>query len=417
MPKRVCIITAGHLATCPRMLKAADALHEAGYDVRVVSASYIQWAQEADRQIRQTRNWQWSAFEYEKSRAPFQYYKIAVRFHLARRLARSLDAGKLGFNVQASAFSRTHSELVKLAVQSPVDFFYGGTSGGIAVAAEAARRLGVPFALDLEDFHSAEQEAGPNSHLAHSLIAQIEKQILPRANFLTAGSGAIAEAYYSQYGVKPVVLNNVFPLPKPPPPLTTSSGSGLKLYWFSQTIGGGRGLEDVIRAVGLAAFPADLHLRGRPIPDYVDSLQTLAAEVAPRLKLHVHPPGAPDKMVELAQPFDIGLSTEPGFSLNNQLALSNKSFTYMLAGLAVVFTDTPGQRKLASDLGLGAVLCEPGDITALATGLKQWAENKATLARAKQAVWAAAQCRWHWEHPEERGTLLKMVGRIVTPNT
>ena len=43
-------MTAGHMSTCPRMLKAADALHGAGFDVRVVSASHTPWAVEADKQ-------------------------------------------------------------------------------------------------------------------------------------------------------------------------------------------------------------------------------------------------------------------------------------------------------------------------------------------------------------------------------
>ena len=38
MSKKVCVVTAGHLSTCPRKLKAADALHADGYVVRVVSA-------------------------------------------------------------------------------------------------------------------------------------------------------------------------------------------------------------------------------------------------------------------------------------------------------------------------------------------------------------------------------------------
>ena len=36
MSARICVVTAGHLSTSPRMLKAADALHAAGYHVRVV---------------------------------------------------------------------------------------------------------------------------------------------------------------------------------------------------------------------------------------------------------------------------------------------------------------------------------------------------------------------------------------------
>jgi transketolase len=56
---RICIVTAGHLSTCPRMLKAADALAEAGYRVRVVSVRHTQWATEADRDVRRRRTGAW----------------------------------------------------------------------------------------------------------------------------------------------------------------------------------------------------------------------------------------------------------------------------------------------------------------------------------------------------------------------
>jgi hypothetical protein len=94
------------------------------------------------------------------------------------------------------------------------------------------------------------------------------------------------------------------------------------------------------------------------------------------------------------------------------LCLTNKVFTYMLAGLAVVFTDTPGQRALAEDLGEGAVLYEAGDVAALAGRLKGWACQPHSLAGAKAASWQAARRRWHWEHPSERGILLEAVRRV-----
>ena len=82
----------------------------------------------------------------------------------------------------------------------------------------------------------------------------------------------------------------------------------------------------------------------------------------------------------------------------------------MLAGLAVVFTDTPGQRRLAIDLGEGAILYPPGDVAALAAGLTRWASDKDLLGRARAAAWQAARRRWHWEHREERGALLDARG-------
>jgi glycosyltransferase involved in cell wall biosynthesis len=279
--------------------------------------------------------------------------------------------------------------------------------------AEAGRRADVPFALDLEDFHSAERDAGAASALGHALAERIEKAVLPDAQFLTASSAAIAGAYANTYGVHPVTVHNTFPLPARAPALEPSPGEGLRLYWFSQTIGAGRGLEDAVRGVGLAGMPGELHLRGRPVPGYVDILRRLADGVAPRLRIVLHDPAPPDTMVEACAGYDVGLAVEPGFSVNNRLALSNKAFTYMLAGLAVVLTDTPGQRELAVDLGEGAALCAPGDASAIAAALTRWTREKISLARAKAAAWQAARRRWHWEHPDDRGALLAAVDKAL----
>jgi hypothetical protein len=87
----------------------------------------------------------------------------------------------------------------------------------------------------------------------------------------------------------------------------------------------------------------------------------------------------------------------------------------MLAGLAVVFTDTPGQRPLAEDLGNAALLYSPGNVAALAAGLKRWAEDKQQLLAAKHSAWDAACRRWHWHHDEERGALLQAVENVLRP--
>jgi glycosyltransferase involved in cell wall biosynthesis len=271
----------------------------------------------------------------------------------------------------------------------------------------------VPYALDLEDFHSAEQDDIPASRLVHGLATRIERLVLSRAVFLTAGSPAIAEAYADVYAVNPIPIHNTFPLPSTIPDFAPSPGDGLRLYWFSQTIGPGRGLEDAVRAMGMAGTPGELHLRGQPIADYLERLRRLASQAAPRLRIICHEPASPDSMVELCRGYDVGLALEQPQVFNRAVCLTNKAFTYMLAGLAVVFTDTPGQRQLALDMGEGAFLYLSGDVKALATGLKRWAHNKALLVRAKAAAWEAAKRRWHWQHPQERGRLVDAVSKAL----
>jgi glycosyltransferase involved in cell wall biosynthesis len=186
------------------------------------------------------------------------------------------------------------------------------------------------------------------------------------------------------------------------------------LYWFSQTIGPGRGLEDAVAAMGRASLRGSLNLRGRPLPGYVERLRELAASAAPHLDLIALPPAAPDAMIDVARGYDVGLALEQMGVGNRRLCLTNKTFTYILAGLAVAMTDTPGQHALGADIGPAARLVAPGDVDGLASAFRQWAEDPAALDRSKRAAWAAAVRRWHWEDPLERGSLLDLVRRSLS---
>ena len=86
MKTRVCVVTAGHMSTCPRMLKAADALHGAGFDVRVVSASHTPWAVEADSRLRATRPWRWDLVDYARATARGHQIVTGARRRIAHAL-------------------------------------------------------------------------------------------------------------------------------------------------------------------------------------------------------------------------------------------------------------------------------------------------------------------------------------------
>ncbi len=406
-PPKLCVVTAGHLATCPRMLKAADAFLEAGYDVHVVSTRHIDWAWKADQALGRTRNWDWSVVSYERAASPITYLRSGMRYKAACRRVRRIGVGDCALNLAADAYGRVHRELVNAVCNVKPDLIYGGTCGALAAVAEAARKKQVPFALDLEDFHTGELMPSAEAQLVHGLAERIENEVLPAASFLTAGSEAIAAEYRRKYGVTVEPINNVFSLAlRSAQP--TPAQDRLSCYWFSQTVGPNRGLEDVVRALALANVPAGLYLRGQASNAYVHELQQLAADAA-NLDIQHLAPDAPDRMVELCRNYDVGLAVEQPCTVNRALCLTNKAFTYMLAGLAIVISDTEGQRPVANALGENVLRYCPGDVDTLARGLKRWAEDKAALQRAKQAAWEAARHRWHWEHPLESGRLLRLV--------
>jgi glycosyltransferase involved in cell wall biosynthesis len=376
------------------MVKAAGALAEAGHHVRIVSAQFLDWAAKADQSIACHR---WTTFDYRRRTAPAQYWRTGLEFHGARRWVRLVGADRASLAVLGAANGRASRDLLKLALAEPADLFYGGTRGGLAIAALAARRTGVPYGVDLEDFHEGESDDTPPA-----LIRELQREVLARAAFVTAGSSAIAARYQQTYGVPVLPIHNTFPLPEHAPDPEPPGNGALRLYWFGQTIGTDRGLADVVRAVELAGIRAELHLRGAGAFDCP-------------FPFHIHPPAPPDRMVDLCRPYDIGLSPEDGCNLNRRLCLGNKVLTYILGGLAVVLTNTAGQRPLADDLGEGALCYQPGDVPTLAAGLKRWAHDRSALRRARQAAWNAARTRWHWEHRRERGALLAAVERVAQP--
>jgi len=397
---RIGVITSGHLAAGPRMVKAANALAEAGHAVRIVSTQFLDWAAEADRPIASRS---WSTVDYRRRTAPATYWRTRLEFHAARRWVGLVGADRASLTALAAANGRASRDLLKLALAEPADLFYGGTSGGLAIAALASRCTATPYAVDLEDFHDGQFE---DAHQSLTLIHALQRQVLPAAAFVTAGSSAIAARYERAYGIPVIPIHNTFPLPAQAPDPEPPGNGALRLYWFSQTVGAGRGLEDVARAIALAGIRAELHLRGSARPGYIAALQC----ISPRnLAIIPHSPAPPDRMVELARPYDVGLSPEQGRDLNRQLCLGNKALTYILGGLAVVLTDTAGHRPLAEDLGEGALRYRSGDIPSLAYGLRRWARDRGLLRRARQAAWNTARNRWNWEDRREKGALLAAV--------
>ena len=412
-PARITVVTSGHLSTCPRMVKAADALADAGYDVSVVATRHERWATAADVDARSRRTWPVDVVDYRRGAGGTTYWRTGAEHRAARAAVAAIGVERAPLPLVARAFARVHGPMVRAISAIPADLIYGGTTGALAAIAEAARRSGTPYALDLEDFHSAET-LGPGAPFIDALATRVEREAMRDAVFVTTSSESIAAAYRERYHLGTSVVHNTFPLPEQAPDFTRADPGMLRLYWFSQTIGPGRGLDEAVAALGRSGARAELVLRGRPDDGYLDALKGLAAAHAPHLTIVPQPPAAPDAMVDLARGFDVGLALDHGEPHNRTLCMANKPFTYILAGVAVAMFDTPGQHDLGVDFGRGAALVRSGDVDALAGAFARWAADPAALDCAKRTAWQAAVRRWHWEHNAERGTLYRLVREALS---
>jgi glycosyltransferase involved in cell wall biosynthesis len=394
------------------MTKAADAFHEAGAIVSVVSTRSTSWAEQGDADIvrRRVNNWSWHAVDYRKE-SRLTHIKSGARQRAALAIAKGIGAGRVSLYVAGVARERVFPEVVRKAASLATDIVYGG-GAGLAAAYFTARFLNVPFAIDLEDFHPGDQIDTPSGRLVQQLSERIEREVLPKASLRTAGSADIAQEYERVYGLECIPINNAFPIDE-----SVRSGTNfeqpLRLYWFSQTIGSDRGLDDVIEALSIAGINAELHLQGVPIGSYLKSLRDRVISTAPKVSITHHDPCNPDEMVVESTRYDIGLSLERVKPTNRNLCLTNKALAYLAAGLALVMTDTAGQRRLRRDLGEGAFLYREGDVESLARHLTMWDRDRLALQQAKDAAFDAARRRWNWDNAEEKGKLVDAIAHAL----
>ncbi len=412
---RVCLVTTSTPSANPRLVKEADALAAAGHNVHVVGAHWVDWATEADAALVAGRPWTLSVVDWRRGSRPGLWWSSRLRQHAARRICAVLGPRR---GIVDRALTRIAPELAREVERHPADLFIAHNLGALPIAIDAARQRNVPVGFDAEDFHSG-QLSPEREPLMHTITESIERRCLPACDYVTAAAPLIADAYASLCHIAtPAVILNVFPR-RFRPATVDASRSGhaerdrLRLYWFSQTIGPDRGLEDAVAAIGLLGDPrVELHLRGRWQDGYERRLRQHAAAAGVRdERLVAHATADPDSMVALAADMDIGLALEPPASHNNDILWSNKAFTYLLGGIPVVLSRTAGQTALASLFGDAAVTYSPGNAAELAAALERWTRNPAALTAARDLAWRLGEERYNWEVEAPR--FLSIVSEVL----
>ena len=290
--------------------------------------------------------------------------------------------------------------LTKAARTIAADLYIAHYPGALPAAARAAQRHSALYAFDAEDFHLGDLPDLPEHIFDKKLIRRIEGRYLPSAAFITAASPMIADAYVETYGVlPPVTVLNVFPRTNGPARPTASGAHrpNPTLYWFSQVIGPGRGLETALRAVPLARAPLHLHLRGTLAIGYEQTLRDLAATLGIADRLHLHALIAPDALERDAVRFDLGYAGELPNSINRNMALTNKLFSYLTSGLPILASDIPAHRELAPQLGKAAELFVSGDPTSLAAAIDRCLASPEALTARRRHAWELGQNQFAWE--------------------
>jgi len=254
-------------------------------------------------------------------------------------------------------------------------------------------------AADIEDWHT--EDLLPEERRGRPLtrLRAVERQLLHQAAYVSTTSHALADALHLRHGGRPpIVVTNSFPL-QPAPPRRTSAPPAF--FWFSQTLGPGRGLEPFLTAWRMTRVPSRLVLLGQPRPGFVE---TLLADLSPAQRAHVAllPLVPPEQLPAVIARHDIGLALEQASILSRDLTITNKILQCLNAGLAIVASDTAGQREVLARSPAAGLLISLDEPAHLAVQLDELLADRVALASRQHAARRLAEDTYCWEREEPR---------------
>ncbi|MEI7983271.1 MAG: glycosyltransferase, partial [Bacteroidota bacterium] len=94
---------------------------------------------------------------------------------------------------------------------------------------------------------------------------------------------------------------------------------------------------------------------------------------------------------------DIGLATEMYDPINRKLTITNKIMQYLLAGIAVIASDTDGQKEVAERAGSAVFLYSQNDPQQLAHHITTLASDHEKLDLARKTALAISETYFCWD--------------------
>jgi glycosyltransferase involved in cell wall biosynthesis len=382
MMPRILIITTKQPSTNPRMRKAADALAAAGHDVHALYAYNTDWATEADASILSQAPWSHERIGGHPSEDKWTYFKCRLQRKWHEK------SGQL-----IPSFCRGYRDYIRKGLIITPDLVIGHNPGSLGVITELSNRLSVPAIFDAEDYHRGEF---PEESQESQRVAKLEGICLPKVHGITAASPLIAEAYQSLFPAVPIeTVNNAFPQHLQTEFQSDVTGP-LRLVWFSQVVGLDRGLGDFLKCLDhLDDVPVEVRILGTASEEVQGQL-TFSVRSANH-QLSFHPPRSENTLFQFIGSAEIGLALEPGFSINNDLARSNKIYTYPLAGCYTLATGTAAQAQFFDEYPRAGEIIDSNKPRATAERLREIYENRKELEVKRKAAWALGQEKLNWE--------------------
>jgi glycosyltransferase involved in cell wall biosynthesis len=276
-------------------------------------------------------------------------------------------------------FQQVHRQMAREALATPVEIYHASDLYVLPALAAAARRHGGRLVYDSREIypHVAGTAGKP---WARALWSAVERRQIGRADVVFTVNASIAHYLAERYGIpEPVLLHNV------PPRRTVERTDYLRRHFsispetrivlYQGVVQSDRGHAALIEAMRSVHGAALVILGDGPV---LARLKTSASGL--RDRVYFHPSIPPSELLSATSSADLGVSLLEDTCLNHRLALPNKLFEYLMAGVPVMVSDLPelGGVVRRFDVGCTVDAASPPDIAA---GLQAALDDETLRAR------------------------------------
>lgn len=228
----------------------------------------------------------------------------------------------------------------------------------------------------------------------------IESTYLPKTDAIFTVNESIARELKTAYDVSPVVLHNVPAFEEVQRSSYLRDITGIDedraIILHQGSMQKDRGCEQLVAALEFVEDAALVFLGGGPL---LEGLQASVARRDLQNRVYFVPPVPPDELLPVTASADIGVTLLEDTCRNHRLALPNKLFEYLMAGLPVVASELPEIARVVDGFDVGRTV-DPGDTPALSAVLQELVDRpklRASLAANAPGVFE----HYSWEKSKD----------------
>lgn len=277
-------------------------------------------------------------------------------------------------------FWQAHRLFLREALTRPAALYHASDLYTLPALAAAARCHAARLVLDARELYP-HVDATAGKPWARWMWSVLEYRYLPRTDAVLTVNDSIADRMAETYGIeRPVVTHNVPERQTVPrtDALRERLGipAGQRIVLYQGLVRDGRGLERLVKAMRDVPDAALVIIGDGPAKA---ELQLYAVYKLPG-RAHFLPHTPPDDLLRLTASADLGVHVPEPITESIRLALPNKLFEYLMAGLPVVVADIPEMRRVVEQFEVGLVV-DPYDRDGLAAALRRALDNEAARQR------------------------------------